>query len=365
MDRLAELKSGAARDPPRSSNATEITIDITGEGVDKGSFITTNYNSDVASSSTLKESLVTNPMIKDNVHSSSRAINMTEYNEYNNNAEMPSGLRTFLNDTESVQGNIAQIKKHTQDIENITQEIKTSTSTQEDEKKSAEIQDLIGKTNKTALLTKKLLKALTDQTEQLKSQGTIQGAEVRIRQTMVNTILRKFQAVVTKYQHIQEIYKRDVKSKLTRQIKIAKPDITDEQVVALMYSGGASDFMSSAIMKGADSAADQIKDSLRSATDKYAEVLKLEKSMAELHSMFQDFSLLVENQAELLDNIQHQVETAAEFIEQGNTELVMALDHLKDLRKKQFCLCMTTLVIIAIIIILVHFLSAKKKALKT
>lgn len=351
MDRLAELKAGAANQ--RASNLTEMAIDIAGEGVDKGPFISHNSNGDSGNNSnTLNESLVSNPMIKDNVH-----------NAHNNNAEMPSGLRTFLNDTESVQGNIAQIKQATQDIENMTHEIKTSTSTQEDEKKSTEIQDIIGKTNKTALLTKKLLKALTDQTEEKNSQGTIQGAELRIRQTMLNTILRKFQAVVTKYQQIQEIYKRDVKSKLTRQIKIAKPDITDEQVVALMQSGGASDFMSSAIMKGADSAANQIVDSsLRGANDKFTEVLKLEKSMAELQSMFQDFAFLVENQAELLDNIQHQVETAGVFIEEGNEELVVALEHLKDVRKKQFfCLCLIVLVIIAIIIIIVYF-SRKKKS---
>jgi t-SNARE complex subunit (syntaxin) len=44
--------------------------------------------------------------------------------------------------------------------------------------------------------------------------------------------------------------------------------------------------------------------------------------VAELHQMFLDFALLTEQQGELLDQIEHQVKEASDFIDQGNTEMV-------------------------------------------
>lgn len=86
------------------------------------------------------------------------------------------------------------------------------------------------------------------------------------------------------------------------------------------------------------------------AQDKYRDVLILESSVAELHQMFVDFATLTERQGELLDQIERQVKDAADYIDQGNTELVQAIELQKSIRYKQCCLLMIVLIIIAIII---------------
>ena len=45
-------------------------------------------------------------------------------------------------------------------------------------------------------------------------------------------------------------------------------------------------------------------------------MLRLEKSMAELKSMFMDFALIVDEQQEMLDQIQTQVDLAGQYIEE-------------------------------------------------
>ncbi len=82
--------------------------------------------------------------------------------------------------------------------------------------------------------------------------------------------------------------------------------------------------------------------------------------MAELRGIFQDFALLVENQAELLDQIQYQVELASDHIDEGNKEMVAAIDHLKDVRKWQFIICLIILVVIAAIILIIYFTKGRK-----
>ena len=84
--------------------------------------------------------------------------------------------------------------------------------------------------------------------------------------------------------------------------------------------------------------------------DKYQDVLTLEASVQELYQMFQDFALLVDQQGELLDQIEHQVQAASEYIDDGNKDMVQAIELQKSIRKKQCCCIVTILVVIGIIV---------------
>ncbi len=78
-------------------------------------------------------------------------------------------------------------------------------------------------------------------------------------------------------------------------------------------------------------------------------MLTLEASVAELHQMFLDFALLTEKQGELLDQIEHQVKEAGDYIDQGNQEMVEAIELQKSIRKKQCCIILIVLIILGII----------------
>lgn len=69
---------------------------------------------------------------------------------------------------------------------------------------------------------------------------------------------------------------------------------------------------------------------------KYQDVLTLEQSVAELHQMFLDFALLTEQQGELLDQIEYQVKSAADYVEDANVDVHEAIEYQKKIRKKQW-----------------------------
>jgi len=71
---------------------------------------------------------------------------------------------------------------------------------------------------------------------------------------------------------------------------------------------------------------------------KHEELIKLESSIREVHQLFMDMAILVEQQGELLDNIEDIVSHAATYTEQGVTQLVKAKDLQKKMRKKMCCL---------------------------
>ncbi len=96
--------------------------------------------------------------------------------------------------------------------------------------------------------------------------------------------------------------------------------------------------------------------------DKYQDVLTLEASVAELHQMFLDFALLTEQQGELLDQIEYQVKAASDYIDEGNSEMVQAIEIQKSIRAKQCCLIVIVLVVIGVVVgIVVGVQQAKGK----
>ena len=95
---------------------------------------------------------------------------------------------------------------------------------------------------------------------------------------------------------------------------------------------------------------DNIKQAFTKVSTKYQDVVLLEQSVAELHQMFLDFALLAEQQGELIDQIEYNVKSAADYVEDANVAVYHAIEHSKSIRKKQCCIILLV-VIIAVVIL--------------
>merc|ERR1712087_1097085 len=117
------------------------------------------------------------------------------------------------------------------------------------------------------------------------------------------------------YQQAQQRYKTDIKNKVTRQVKVVSPDATEEEIDAVLKSEGGRDALyKKKVLAG--SINDEIKTTYAKVAGKYQDVLTLEQSVAELHQMFLDFALLTEQQGALLDQIEHNVTQATDYVEE-------------------------------------------------
>lgn len=193
-----------------------------------------------------------------------------------------------------------------------------------------------------------MLELLKKETADRKKDKSTPLSEMRIRENMCATLTKKFMDCMKDYQKAQQAYKNDMKNKVKRQVQIVKPDASEEEIDAVMRSGDPGSIYKSAILQGT---ADSIKDVYLNCQDKYQDVLRLEQSVAELHQMFLDLALLVEQQGEMLDQIEFQVRTAANYVEQGNEEVRKALKSQKSARKKKCCLLFVGIAIILIIVL--------------
>jgi|Transcript_19645 t-SNARE complex subunit (syntaxin) len=262
-------------------------------------------------------------------------------------SSQPEHMKQFFNDVEAIKLDISTVTSATEQITSLKDKAVLATSETEESQISDTIRTLVESTNKRAKTCKNLLGLLKQENANLKEKKEITATDLRVRENLVNTLLRKFIDEMKRYQNSQQQYKTDVKKKVTRQVQMIKPDATDQEVDDIMRSeGGREALYQQQILSGGVN--DQIKTQYRQVAGKYQDVLTLEASVAELHQMFLDFALLTEQQGELLDQIEYQVRSAADYVEDANVDVYEAIEYQKKIRKKQ---CWILLIVVVVIIV--------------
>ncbi|KAL7540050.1 hypothetical protein ACHAXR_009823 [Thalassiosira sp. AJA248-18] len=265
----------------------------------------------------------------------------------NDAPSQPEHMKQFFDDVEAIKLDIAAVTNATEQIVSLKDRAVLATSETEEAKISDSIRTLVEGTNGRAKKCKNLLGLLKEENANLKKEEKAKPTDLRVRDNLVNTLLRKFIDEMKRYQNAQQQYKTDVKKKVTRQVQMIKPDATDQEVDEIMRSeGGREALYQQQILSGGVN--DQIKTQYRQVAGKYQDVLTLEASVAELHQMFLDFALLTEQQGELLDQIEYQVRSAADYVEDANVDVYEAIEYQKKIRKKQ---CWILLIVVVLIII--------------
>lgn len=116
------------------------------------------------------------------------------------------------------------------------------------------------------------------------------SADLRIRKSQHSVLSRKFVEVMTKYNEAQVDFRERSKGRIQRQLEITGKKTTDEELEEMLESGNPAIFTSGII----DS---QIsKQALSEIEGRHKDIVRLESSIKELHDMFMDIAMLVENQ---------------------------------------------------------------------
>jgi len=192
------------------------------------------------------------------------------------------------------------------------------------------------------------LKTMDDENkrEEQMSKMTSLSADMRIRKSQQATLARKFVQVMSHFSELQAANKQKQRDQLKRQCKIVDPNITDEAIDNIAENG-AENIFSGKRLAEAEAALSDIQ-------DRHNEILKLEKSLTELHEMFLDLSIMIESQGEMIDRVEFSVDKAANYVQVARQNLSAAKKSQSGARKKQIlivicCLCIAGVIVAAVI----------------
>merc|ERR1719399_1321764 len=203
-------------------------------------------------------------------------------------------------------------------------------------------------TNATATQVRNKLKAMDAENKDFARRN--EGAsEARIRANMHGTLTRKFVDLMAEYQEIQTKYKNKYRERVKRQYRIVKPHATKEEIDDAFSGDAQPEIFTQQILQGPGHAA--ARNALADIQERHKDITRLETSIAELHQLFLDMSVLVESQGELLDQIEYTVSQSVNYTGKAVEELRSANKYQKKVRQKMCCVIVTIIVILIIILV--------------
>ncbi|XP_021927509.1 syntaxin isoform X5 [Zootermopsis nevadensis] len=237
---------------------------------------------------------------------------------------------------DKIQANVEEVKKKHSAI---------LSAPQTDEKVKQELEDLMADIKKTANKVRAKLKVIEQAVEQ-EEQSNKSSADLRIRKTQHSTLSRKFVEVMTEYNRTQTDYRERCKGRIQRQLEITGRTTTNEELEEMLEQGNPAVFTQGIIME-----TQQARQTLADIEARHADIIKLENSIRELHDMFMDMAMLVENQGELVDRIEYHVASSGDAVVAARGNLIIAEDYRHKARKKKILIIICLLIVLAILII--------------
>jgi len=93
----------------------------------------------------------------------------------------------------------------------------------------------------------------------------------------------------------------------------------------------------------------QARQTLADIEARHSDIMKLENSIRELHDMFMDMAMLVENQGEMIDRIEYNVEHAVDYVQTATQDTKKALKYQSKARRKKIMI-MSCLIVLGLIV---------------
>ena len=206
---------------------------------------------------------------------------------------------------------------------------------------SKQIENLVNEAQSLQLDLKNRIKNVQTQAVHSRDQTKVDQAE---------TCRKRFLDLIQDYRLVEARNKESTKEQAARQYQIIKPDATDEEIKAVVEDGSQQYFQQALMQSNRRGEARSV---LNEVQVRHRELLKLEKTMAELTQLFHDMEELVIEQDQPIQQIEEQVGTAQHDIEQGVGHTNKAVKSAKSARKKKlwcFFICLLIVNILAVIL---------------
>ncbi|CAF0905961.1 unnamed protein product [Adineta steineri] len=283
------------------------------------------------------------------------AINMEDNSRF---------MSDFFAHVDSLRTNIDKISELVDEVKRLHSTILAAP--QADDRTKEELEEKMADIKKLANGVRQKLKAMeteleqegndnawqTEQ-EQEQSQATSSKtqAQLRIEKSQLFVLTQKFRDVMNDYNQVQLGYRQKCKERIQRQLEITGRSVTEGEVEEMLESGNPAVFTQGIMVETA-----QAKQSLADIEARHGDIMKLEKSIKELHDMFIDMAALVQTQGEMIDRIEYNVVQSENFVKAASTDTKKAVKFQSAARRKLFIIIgiiICVLIVLAIILAIV------------
>jgi len=253
-------------------------------------------------------------------------------------------MSDFFTQVDSLRTNIDKISELVDEVKRLHSTILAAP--QADDRTKEELEDKMNEIKRRANDVRQRLKKMEQDQEQLmtSSSSSKTQAQLRIEKAQLFVLTQKFRDVMNDYNQVQLGYRQKCKERIQRQLEITGRSVTEGEVEEMLESGNPAVFTQGIMVETA-----QAKQSLADIEARHGDIMKLEKSIRELHEMFIDMAALVQTQGEMIDRIEYNVVQSENFVKAASTDTKKAVKFQSAARRKKIIILICLAVIIIIL----------------
>jgi len=246
-------------------------------------------------------------------------------------ASMLASMHAFLKEIDHAQAEIDQLKTMIDAIVALhAQQLLPGTEVNLDEVNDA-VEAQVSDISRQLMVIKKCLKRIDMSNDGIDHET--QDYSIRTSQTA--TCRKRFMDMAKRYQDVQHKHRQTFHDRLKKEYKIAHPDASDEQVEEAISAEKTNVFADQVLHSTRYGEAKAV---LKAVQERHEDVKRIEKTILELNSLFQEMATMVEQQGDLINSIEHSVTNAALYTEDATVQLDKAIDYRKSSRRKLYIL---------------------------
>ncbi|CAB1434257.1 unnamed protein product [Pleuronectes platessa] len=175
---------------------------------------------------------------------------------------------------------------------------------------------------------------------------------VRMQRTQHGVLCKEFVDLMGHCNTIQAQYRDRNVERIQRQLRITGNDVSDTELEVMLESGQTDVFTQNILID-----AKATKQALNDIESRHDEILKLERSIRDLHDMFQYLAMEVEAQGEMVNRVENNINQSTNYVAKAKENTEKAVTYQQKARKKKLwiAICLAILVLILVITLVSAF----------
>ncbi|KAI1178605.1 t-SNARE [Nemania sp. FL0916] len=172
---------------------------------------------------------------------------------------------------------------------------------------------------------------------------TVDGSRT-VKERQVNTIKAQFERELRSYQDEESSFRARYRDQIARQYRIVNPEASEAEVrEATEADWGNEGVFQTALRTNRTGQASSVLGAVRA---RHNELQRIEKTLMELASLFQDLAVLVEQQEVPVAQAEENAENTRKHLDDGNVQVKKGIISARNARKwKWWCLLIVILII--------------------
>ncbi|EJU05393.1 t-SNARE [Dacryopinax primogenitus] len=258
-------------------------------------------------------------------------------------------MTTFYAEISSLQDSIRTMENNVTRISDLHNR---SLNNMDEAASARNTRDLNTLMSETTSLTSELKKRIKKQEGEAGRSGN-----AMVRRQQIAATKAKFIEVIQNYQAVEQQFRGKYKQRMERQFRIVKPEATPEEVRAVVDNDQGDQIFAQALMSS--NRLGESRAAYREVQERHEDVKRIEKTLTELAQLFNDMSVMVEEQDESINVIQSHAYSTEKDMEIGLQQTEKAVVSARSARKKRW-ICFAIIVVILIVVAIIVVIEVKQ-----